>query len=298
MNGYYKKLFIPFILPAVILFTFVILIPFIMGIFYSFTAWRGSYWVGSDSPFGAIVGFENYVKAFGNERFRAAFAYTIKYTLMSSISVNIISLTLALLLNKVTKGTGIFRTIYFLPNLLGGLTLGFIWQFVFQVVYTEILFAPEGLIHIEALRYMTQDPMRNLFALTLLSSWKYAGYMMIIYITGLNAISEDLYESAGIDGATCLQRFTKITVPMLMPSFTIVIFLTMANAFKTLDENVALTDGNFGTRLLALQILRTTKDLTPPNYGVAQAQAVIFFVIIASITLIQVYFTKKREIEA
>ncbi len=298
MNRYYKKLFIPFVLPALFFFTLVIFIPFVTGIFYSFTAWRGTYFVGADSPFGALVGFENYAKAIANEKFRGAFVYTIQFTLMSTISVNIASLALALMLSKISKGTGALRTIFFMPNLLGGLTLGFIWQFIFQIVYTDILFSPQGVLHIEALRYMTQDPVKNLFALTFLATWQYAGYMMIIYTTGLNNIPEDLYESAGIDGATAIQRFFKITVPMLMPSFTIVLFLTMANAFKVLDQNVALTDGNFGTRLLSLQILRTIKDIVPPNYGIAQAEAVMFFIVIATITLLQVSFTKRREIEA
>ena len=129
------------------------------------------------------------------------------------------------------------------------------------------------------------------------SIWQNAGYMMIIYVGGLNTISGDLYEAASLDGANAFQRFRKITLPLLMPSVTVVLFLTLSNSFKLLDQNVALTDGEFGTRMLALQILRTLKDTSPPDYGAAQAQAVIFFVVVAVISLIQVYVTGKKEVE-
>ena len=142
------------------------------------------------------------------------------------------------------------------------------------------------------LQNMTQDNTKALFALAILVTWQMAGYMMIIYITGLNNIPYDLYEAAEIDGASTFQRFRVITLPMLMPAFTVVFFLTLANCFKLLDQNIALTDGAFGTRMLATQILRTIKDTTPPNYGQAQAQAVIFFVLIAVVTLIQVLLRK------
>lgn len=144
---------------------------------------------------------------------------------------------------------------------------------------------------------MTQDNTKALFALAILFTWQQAGYMILIYINGLNNIPKDLIEAAQIDGANTLQRFRSITIPMLMPSFTIVFFLTLSRCFMLLDQNIALTDGDFGTRLLAMQILRTTRDSSPPNYGLAQAQAVIFFLIIATVTIIQVSITSKREVE-
>lgn len=144
---------------------------------------------------------------------------------------------------------------------------------------------------------MTQNHTKAFWALALMVTWQQAGYMMIIYLNGLNAISQDLYEAAKMDGATGGQRFRYLTAPLLMPSFTIVLFLTLSGSFKLLDQNIALTDGDFNTRLLAMQILQTTNDTTPPNYGLAQAQAVVFFVIIAIISLTQVYVTKKREVE-
>lgn len=302
MNNY-KKWFWPIIIPSLVLFTFVIIWPFILGVANSFAAWRGAYYFNSATDsrangyFDALVGFTNYVNAFKDPRFLHSLLYTVEFTLIAVISINIVSLALALLVTNVSRGTGIYRTIAFLPNMLGGLALGFIWQFVFQIVFTDMIFGPNGLIEIEALRYMTQNSTKALFAMAILNTWQFGGYMMIIYIAGLNNISKEYYEAASIDGAKSSYTFFKITVPMLMPAFTIVFFMTIANSFKMLDQNIALTNGDFNTRLLAMQILRTIKDTNPPDYGKAQAQAVIFFLIIAAITITQVRITSKRELE-
>ena len=296
MDRYYKKWFFPIVMPALILFLAVIIVPFVTGFVYSFTSWRGTYFAGG-SVFESFVGFENYVKAFQNEKFLNAFAYTIKFTVVAVVLINVVALALALMLTSVTKGVGAYRTVFFLPNLLGGLALGFIWQFIFQNVFTNILFGGSSPLNIPFLTNMLQDNTKALFALAILVTWQMAGYMMIIYITGLNNIPKDLYEAAQIDGAGTFQQFKVITLPMLMPAITIVFFLTLANCFKLLDQNIALTDGNFNTRLLATQILRTTRDTAPPDYGTAQAQAVIFFVLIAAVTLIQLSITKRREVE-
>lgn len=297
MSKYYKKWFAPLILPAVILFLFVIMIPFILGVVYSFAGWKGTYFAGGGNVFQSWVGFDNYVNAFTSPKFQAAFIYTIKFTVIAVISVNLVAFGLALMITNIKKGANLFRTIFFLPNLLGGLALGFIWQFIFQIIFSQILFGEGGVISIPFLTNMTQNNTKSLFALAMLVTWQMAGYMMIIYINGLNNIPGDLYEAAQIDGAGPIQRFRAITLPMLMPAFTIVFFMTLANSFKLLDANIALTDGDFGTRMLAMQILRTVKETSPPDYGQAQAQAVIFFVLIASVTLIQVSITKKREVE-
>ena len=296
MDRYYKKWFFPLALPAIILFIVVILIPFLLGALYSFTSWRGTYFSGG-GLWDSFVGIQNYQAALRNQKFLDAFWYTIKFTVIAVISINVVALALALMVTKISRLSGIFRTIFFLPNMLGGLALGFIWQFIFQIVFSQILFGPDSFLSIPFLQNMTQDNTKALFALAILVTWQMAGYMMIIYITGLNNIPFDLYEAAEIDGASAPQRFRVITLPMLMAAFTVVFFLTLANCFKLLDQNIALTDGAFGTRMLATQILRTIKDTTPPNYGQAQAQAVIFFVLIAVVTLIQVSLTKKREVE-
>lgn len=299
MEGFYKKWFFPLALPAIILFTAVIFVPFILGILYSFTGWRGTYFVGgSQNPFDALLGFNNYIKAFKSEKFINAFIYTVKYTGVSVIMINVAALSLALLVTKINKGAGLIRTVLFLPNLLGGLALGYIWAFIFEIVFTKVLFGPTSFISIPFLTNMTQNNTKALFALSLMVTWQAAGYNMLIYVNGLNNIPGDLYEAATIDGANSWQIFRVITIPMLMPAFTIVFFLTLAGSFKLLDQNIALTDGNFGTRMLATQILKTTSETSPPDYGLAQAQAVIFFILIATVSLIQVYVTKKREVEA
>lgn len=297
MEKYYKKWFTPLLLPAAILFVGVIIIPFIIGVVYSFSAWRGTYFHGGSGAFDTWVGFRNYVKVFQNSQFLDALVYTMKFTLLAVIAVSAAGLIMAMLISLLRKGSGVCRTIFFMPNLLGGLALGFIWQFIFQIVYSKMLFGGEGILPIPFLTNMTQDSTKTLVALVIMVVWQMAGYMMLIFVAGINNIPGDLYEAASIDGAGAFLRFRKITMPMLMPSFTIVLFLTLSNCFKLLDQNVALTDGNFDTRLLALQILRTTKDTRPPDYGLAQAQAVIFFILIAVVGLIQVSYTKKREVE-
>lgn len=298
MEKYYKKWFKILNIPATILFVVVILVPFIMGVAYSFTAWRGSYFKGSEHWYGALVGFKNYIKVFHSQKFITSFIYTIKFTIVAVVVKNIISLGMALMVRKVGKGKGFFRTVFFFPNLLGGLAMGFIWSFIFQNVYSLMLFGEDSPIHIPFLCDMLQDPNKAVFAMAIMATWQTAGYLMLIYLNGLNNIPEDLYEAASIDGATAWQKFRHITVPMLMPAFTIVFFLTLSSSFKMLDENLALTGGDFGTRMLSLQILLTTRENTPPNYGMAQAQAVIFFILIAVVSIVQVIVTKRKEIEA
>lgn len=298
MEKYYKKWFKILNIPAAILFVVVILVPFIMGVAYSFTAWRGSYFKGSEHWYGALVGFKNYIKVFHSQKFITSFIYTIKFTIVAVVVKNIVSLGMALMVRKVGKGKGFFRTVFFFPNLLGGLAMGFIWSFIFQNVYSLMLFGEDSPIHIPFLCDMLQDPNKAVFAMAIMATWQTAGYLMLIYLNGLNNIPEDLYEAASIDGATAWQKFRHITVPMLMPAFTIVFFLTLSSSFKMLDENLALTGGDFGTRMLSLQILLTTRENTPPNYGMAQAQAVIFFILIAVVSIVQVIITKRKEIEA
>nr|WP_294660720.1 sugar ABC transporter permease [uncultured Blautia sp.] len=298
MEKYYKKWFKILNIPAIILFVVVILVPFIMGVAYSFTAWRGSYFKGSEHWYGALVGFKNYIKVFHSQKFITSFIYTIKFTVVAVVIKNIVSLGMALMVRKVGKGKGFFRTVFFFPNLLGGLAMGFIWSFIFQNVYSLMLFGEDSPIHIPFLCDMLQDPNKAVFAMAIMATWQTAGYLMLIYLNGLNNIPEDLYEAASIDGATAWQKFRHITVPMLMPAFTIVFFLTLSSSFKMLDENLALTGGDFGTRMLSLQILLTTRENTPPNYGMAQAQAVIFFILIAVVSIVQVIVTKRKEIEA
>ena len=297
MDKYYKKRLVPLLLPALILFLMVVAIPFFVGVLYSFTAWRGSYFAGGEHFWEAFVGLENYVKIFKSSKFTNSLWYTVAFTLTAAVVINVVSLSMALLATAIRKGGSAYRTMYFVPNLLGGLALGYIWQFIFEIVFSQILFGKESLIAIPFLQNMLQDKWKAMFAMIIVYTWQMAGYMMLIYTNGLNGIPKDLTEAASIDGANVFQRFRHITVPMLMPSFTIVFFLTLSKSFMLLDQNVALTDGKFNTRLLAMQILRTTYDTNPPDYGMAQAQAVIFFILVAVISLLQVSITSKKEVE-
>lgn len=298
MEKYYRKWFFPLAAPAIILFVMVVLVPFALGVFYSFTAWKGTYFEGG-SPFEALVGIQNYINSFQNEKFISALVNTLQFTIIAVVAVNIMALAFALMVTNITRLSGLYRAVFFMPNLLGGLALGYIWGFMFEIVFSQMLFGTgnQGVFSVPFLTNMLQDHTKAIFAMAIVATWQMAGYMMIIYVTGLNNISSDLYEAASIDGCNAVQKFRHITVPMLMPSFTIVFFMTLANCFKMLDINVALTEGDFNTRLLAYQIVRITRDVKPPDYGQAQAQAVIFFVLIATVTLIQVSITKRKEVE-
>ena len=286
MQQYYRRFFWILIAPAVLLFVLVIVIPFLTGVLYSFTAWRGTYFAGGKSVFESFVGLDNYAAAFASADFRAAFVNSLLFTGITLTSVLSGSLSLALLIAKVKKGAGFYRAVLFLPNLLGGLALGYIWSFVFEIVYTRYLFGGEGaLLDVPFLTNMLQNRWQAIGAMAIVTAWQMTGYMMMIFVNGLNTIPHELNEAADIDGCTGLQRFRHVTAPLLVPSFTIVLFLTLANCFKMLDVNVALTEGSFNSRLLAFQILRVTRDYSPPDYGLAQAQAVVFFVLIAVISL-------------
>lgn len=298
MKSFYRKKFGFMVLPSIVLFLLVIIIPFIEGVVYSFTDWRGAYFMGGEHWWNAIVGLKNYSNIFQSKDFLTALGYTACYAVIAVIAQNVFSLALALLIKRITKGKGLFRTVLFLPYVLGMLAMGYIWRFIFENVFSQILFGADGVMHIELLNNMLQDQWKALIAYMIVGVWQVAGYYLIIYLNGLNNISEDLYEAARIDGAGRWYQFRKITLPLLMPSFTIVLFMSLANSFKMLDLNVSLTEGNFGTTMISYMILRTVRESSPPAYGTAQAQAVIFFVIIAAISIAQVTFTKKREVDS
>mgnify|MGYP001024635562 CR=1 FL=1 len=217
MNKYYKKWFLPLSAPAIILFFLVVFVPFIIGVFYSFTAWKGTFFlngkIATSNPFEAFVGLQNYVDAVNNEKFQIAFGNTIKFTVIAVVAINVTALLLALMLTSIKKFAGFFRVVFFMPNLLGGLALGFIWQFIFEVVFSQIFFGPDGLVSVEFLTNMTQGGLKSIFALVILVAWQMVGYMMIIYVAGLNNISDDLYEAAQIDGAGVVRTFISVMLP-------------------------------------------------------------------------------------
>lgn len=275
-----KKYFAVFLLPTVIAFAIAFIIPFITGLYLSFC----NFTTVSNAKF---VGLQNYITAFEpSQRFVESFGFTTLFTIISIVTVNIIAFTLAYLLTKKIKGTNFFRTVFFMPNLIGGIVLGYTWQSMINAVlanYGTTLVANE--------KY-------GLIGLILLMNWQMIGYMMIIYIAGLQNVPTELIEASKIDGATKWQTLRHVTIPMVMPSITICLFLTLSNSFKLYDQNLALTNGApmHKTEMLALNIVNSFYGRN--NFeGVGQAKAVMFFVIVALIALTQLYYTRKREVE-
>ncbi|MBQ1991226.1 MAG: sugar ABC transporter permease [Clostridia bacterium] len=275
-----KRWFPLFVLPTVIAFIISFIAPFAMGIYLSFTKFTtvaNAKWVG----------FSNYVKAFNDTAFVDALWFSVKFTIVSVITINIIAFLLALLLTKSLKGTNIFRTVFFMPNLIGGIVLGYIWLMIINGVLNSFGVS------------ITYDPSYGFWGLVILMNWQLIGYMMIIYIAGIQNVSPDLLEAADIDGATNWQKLTKITIPQVMPSITICTFLTLTNSFKLFDQNLALTAGAPGkqTQMLALDIYNTFYGRVGFQ-GVGQAKAVVFFIIVAIIALAQLYLTRSKEVES
>ncbi|MDA3730148.1 sugar ABC transporter permease [Niameybacter massiliensis] len=274
-----KKYFPFFVLPTVIAFSIAFLIPFILGVVLSFTEFT----TVTDAKW---VGIDNYIKAFSNEGFLSALWFTAKYAVVSVITINAIAFLLALLLTRGMKGTNIFRTVFFMPNLIGGIVLGYIWQLILNGVLQNF-----GVT-------LTYKPEYGFWGLVILMNWQLIGYMMVIYIAGIQNISDSIVEAARIDGASSFRLLRSITVPLVMPSITICLFLTVSNAFKLFDQNLALTAGapSNKTAMLALDIYNTFYGRVGWE-GVGQAKAVIFFILVALISLPQLIFTRSKEVE-
>lgn len=280
MTNNLKKYFGIFALPTTVVFTVVFLIPFILGLYLSFC----DFTTVSDSIF---TGLSNYRKILSDENFLNALWFTIKFTVVSVISINVIAFGLALLLTNKIKGRNFFRTVFFMPNLIGGIVLGYIWQLIINGVLSGL-----GVT-------ITYDPSYGFWGLVVLMNWQMIGYMMIIYIAGIGNIPKDLIDAAKVDGATSFGVLRHVIIPMVMPSVTICLFLTLTNAFKLFDANLALTDGapSRQTAMLALDIYKTFYGAVG-SQGAGQAKAVIFFLLLAAVSLIQLKITRKREVEA
>ena len=268
-----------FVLPTLCAFILGFIIPFIMGIGLSFCKFT----TVTDAKF---VGFSNYVKAFQDTVFRHSFWYTALFAIVSLIVINVFAFALASALTKNMRGTNIFRTIFFMPNLIGGIVLGYIWQLIFSGI----------LVHFNTA--LNLNARLGFWGLVILVCWQQIGYMMIIYISGLQAIPTDVMEAAEIDGANGVQKLFRVTLPMMMPSITICTFLTLTNGFKLFDQNLALTGGApmKQTELMALNIYQTFYGRVGFE-GVGQAKAVIFFLIVIVMAGLQQYFTKSKEVQ-
>lgn len=282
-----KEVFL-FLAPSLSLIFLFLIIPLLTGAYYSLTEWNGV-------TVSEFVGFDNYVRLFSDTGFKDSIKFTFMFTIVSLVLVNIIALSLALL---VTRSNGkintFFRTTFFMPNLIGGIILGFIWQFIFNYAFRAIY----EVTGIEFFQGWLADTSSGFWGIVILFVWQMSGYMMVIYISFLNNISSDLLEAADIDGASEWMKLWKIKIPMIIPAITICLFLTLSNAFKLYDQNLALTKGGpyNSTQMATMNIYNEAFQMQ--NMGYAQAKAIVFLVIILIVSGIQFKLTSSKELDA
>lgn len=274
-----KKYWPIFLVPTMAAFLIGFIIPFIEGIYLSFC----NFTTIKDAKF---VGIQNYIEAFKDSNFIGSFKFTTLFAIVSLVLINVLAFLVALALTQNIKGKNIFRTVFFMPNLIGGIVLGYVWQLIFDGIFVKFDTA------------LKLNETLGFWGLVILVGWQQIGYMMIVYIAGLQAIPGDIQEAAMIDGATRMQRLFKITIPNMMPSITICTFLTITNSFKLFDQNLALTGGEplHKTEMLALNIYSTFYGRVGAE-GVGQAKAVVFFIIVVAIGLLQLKLTRDKEVQ-
>ena len=274
-----KKYWPIFLLPTMAAFLIGFIIPFIEGIYLSFC----NFTTIKDAKF---VGIQNYIEAFKDSNFLGSFKFTTLFAIVSLVLINVLAFLVALALTQNIKGKNIFRTVFFMPNLIGGIVLGYVWQLIFDGIFVKFDTA------------LKLNETLGFWGLVILVGWQQIGYMMIVYIAGLQAIPGDIQEAAMIDGATRMQRLFKITIPNMMPSITICTFLTITNSFKLFDQNLSLTAGEPSkmSEMMALNIFNTFYGRTGWE-GVGQAKAVIFFAIVVVIGMIQLRATRSKEVQ-
>ena len=286
-----------FLLPTLIAFLMVIIIPFIFGIYYSFTDWQGT---------GAVtqsVGFANYKAVFQEPGFLHSFLKTLLFTVLNIITVNVVAFIISLLVTSEIRGRNVYRAGFFVPNLIGGIVLGLVWQFIFSNILPSVGQAL-GLPTLSKSLISNKDTV--MFTMVTVNTWQYAGYIMLIYVAAIQGISKSVMEAAEVDGARYWTRVTKIQIPLMANAFTISLFLTLTNSFKMYDVNVALTNGGpvsvfmnkpvQASELLALNIYNTAFKYN--NMAQGQAKAVIFFIVLTIFSVIQVTWNKSKEVEA
>ncbi|MGI5931686.1 MAG: carbohydrate ABC transporter permease [Eubacterium sp.] len=271
-----------FVIPTLAAFVIGFIIPFIEGLYLSFCRFTT---VGNAQ----FVGVKNYVYALSDKMFTHSFLFTVLFAVVSILTINIGGLGLALLLTRKLKGTNIFRTIFFMPNLIGGIVLGYIWQILIN-----------GVLSVVGRPLLALNSTAGYWGMIILMAWQQIGYMMIIYIAGLQNVPDDIVEAAAIDGASSMKTFWKVKLPMIMPSITICVFLTLTNSFKLFDQNLALTAGEpkHMTEMLALNIYNTFYARAGMQWkGYGQAKAVIFCVIVIVLSMIQLKATRSKEVQ-
>ena len=286
-----------FLLPTLIAFLMVIIIPFIFGIYYSFTDWQGT------GAVNRVVGFENYKAIFQDPGFLHSFLVTLLFTVLNIITVNVVAFLISLLVTSEIRGRNVYRAGFFVPNLIGGIVLGLVWQFIFSNILPSVG-QSLGLPTLSKSLISNKDTV--MITLVTVNTWQYAGYIMLIYVASIQGISKSVMEAAEVDGARYWTRVGKIQIPLMANAFTISLFLTLTNSFKMYDVNVALTNGGpvsifmmkpvQASELLALNIYNTAFKYN--NMAQGQAKAVIFFVVLTIFSVIQVTWNKSKEVEA
>ena len=286
-----------FLLPTLIAFLMVIIIPFIFGIYYSFTDWQGTGAVSQS------VGFANYAAIFQEPGFLHSFLVTLLFTVLNIITVNVVAFIISLLVTSEIRGRNIYRAGFFVPNLIGGIVLGLVWQFIFSNILPSVG-QSLGLPTLSKSLISNKDTV--MITLVTVNTWQYAGYIMLIYVASIQGISKSVMEAAEVDGARYWTRVRKIQIPLMANAFTISLFLTLTNSFKMYDVNVALTNGGpvsifmmkpvQASELLALNIYNTAFKYN--NMAQGQAKAVIFFIVLTIFSVIQVSWNKSKEVEA
>lgn len=271
-----------FVLPTLVAFVIGFVVPFLQGLYLSFCQFT----TVRDANF---IGISNYVRAFSDSSFISSFNFTVMFAVVSVVLINVFAFTLAILLTKNLAGTNVFRTVFFMPNLIGGIVLGYIWQILINCV-----------LSIVGQPLLALNSQAGYWGMIILMCWQQIGYMMIIYIAGLQNVSDDLIEAASIDGATGWTTLWRVKIPMVMSSITICVFLTLTNSFKLFDQNLALTGGdpNHATEMLALNIYQTFYARAGMQWkGLGQAKAVIFCILVIVISLFQLRATRAREVQ-
>ena len=287
--SYKIKQYLMFAGPGTILFLGVVIVPFLYGLYLTFTSWDG---VSRAKPF---VGLQNFVEAFKDTTYWQAMGRTVIYSVFAVILINIVAFALAYLVTSGVKGQNFFRAGFFVPNLIGGIVLGYVWKFVFNRAFVAIGNAIAGGTVTASL---LSTPNGAMFCLILVSVWQYAGYMMLIYVAGFMSVSKDVQEAAMIDGCTPAQTMKNVTIPLMRSSFVQCIFLSITRCFVVYDVNLSLTKGEpFGSSVLAAMHVYN-QAFTYKNYGLGQAEAVILFLVCAIVGVTQVMVGKKGEVEA
>ncbi|WP_167280079.1 carbohydrate ABC transporter permease [Paenibacillus lupini] len=280
-----------FVGPGMIVFTIIVLIPFLLGFYFSFTEWNGL-----DLDKAKWIGMDNIHRIFTNDdKFWAAFKFTLKFTVVTVVVTNILALLLGLLLTRPMRGRNTLRTIFFLPNMIGGILLGYIWQFIFTKGFKTI--GEMTGWHFFELPWLG-TPETGFWGLVIVFVWQTTGYMMVIYIAAIVGVPKDLMEAATIDGASYLQTVRKVIMPLVMPAITVCLFLTTSGAFKMFDLNLSLTKGGPGTSTQSLAYNIYAEALVNNRYGLGTAKAMLFFFAVSIIAVTQVWLTKRKEVEA